>query len=787
MFNKCKTKLLIIYRLNIFLDDLNISEQSTVNESTDISLDDVDWDEPFELEEPKDLLQDIADINWNEDVFSDFTDLTVSISREDHSNEFKGNYHFSEEMLNVLKTKFGLQTFRPGQREIINAILSGHDCLALMCTGGGKSLCYQLPAVLSKGVTIVISPLIALIADQVDKLNALDIRAAHLCCTLSREEAKEILSKLYVNEPEINLLYLTPEKILVSNETRDMIDSLYKRKKLSRFVVDEVHCLSLWGHDFRPHYKQLCVLRENYNDIPIVCFTATATKQVETDIIVNLKLRNVKKFVQSFNRPNIKYQVIDKREDMPVYEIYQLIKQKFFRKSGIIYCLTRRDCVELSQHLKCMGIKAKPYHAGLEDEVREQTQREWMQDKFHVVVATIAFGMGIDKPDVRFVIHNKVPMSLEAYYQESGRAGRDGYISYSYFFYSYRDVIRVMKLMNDDLSRKDTLEWHFDNLQQMVAFANNQIDCRRYLQLLNLGENFDRQFCMQNRETICDNCENFSNNDIQTIDITEQAKELSSLVQEITKKNNVTLNMVVKIYKGSKERNILARKFNSYRYYGSGRRMNRLDVHRILRDLLKRDVLTNHYITTGGFPIVYIKPGTELHTFLDSSDGKMSIPVVNNRSIETECIETEYSLSNEMDGGMSLSANALQYLTNKIKFRCYTKLLDMCYTLGRITNASSISSILHPLAIKSISELLPGNQEELIKIQHVTIAIINKFGVQILKVVNSFREQIRSLQGETTSDTQSQDPDSARGHSRPLKRKFSETCSANNNNDVKRR
>lgn len=745
--------------------------QTTLNESTssfDISLEDVDWDEPFELEGSNNLVQDIADINWNED---DFSDNTVSTS-QDHSDEFKGNYCFSRELLDILETKFGLRTFRPGQREIINAILKGHDCLVLMPTGGGKSLCFQLPAVLSEGVTIVISPLIALITDQVDKLNALDIRAAHLCCTISREKKKEILSKLYLNEPEIDLLYLTPEKIMVSSETRDMINSLYKRKKLSRFIIDEVHCLSLWGHDFRPHYKQLSMLKEKYSDIQIVCFTATATKQVQTDVIVNLKLRNVKRFVQSFNRPNIKYQVIDKREEMPINEIIYLIKKKFFRSSGIIYCLTRKECVTLSQYLNRMGITAKPYHAGLEDQVREQTQREWMQDQFNVVVATIAFGMGIDKPDVRFVIHNKIPKSLEAYYQESGRAGRDGEISYSYLFYSYGDVIKTMNLMNEDFKKKDTLDGHFDNLEQMVAFANNQVDCRRYLQLLNLGEDFDRRSCMQNRETICDNCENFRN-DIKKIDITKQAKELSVLVRDITRINKVTLIMVTKIYKGSKDKTIYMREFDRHRYYGSGRQMSRLDIHRILRDLIIRNVLANLYITTGEFPIVYIKPGAELETFLASSDIKMTIPVPNTRSIVTECIETKYSLFTATYIEMPPSATAMQLLIDKIKFQCYTNLIHLCRRLALIKNVS-IMSILHPLAIKLIAKVLPRSQEELLKIEHVTVAVFNKFGGAILKTVNYFREQIRYLQGEIVPDAQPLESVSVTGHSSPLKRKFTE-------------
>ncbi|XP_018562825.1 Bloom syndrome protein homolog isoform X2 [Anoplophora glabripennis] len=724
----------------------------------------------------EDLLQDISNIDWNENVFSEINTTLVS---RDHSAEFKANYPFSEEMLDILHTKFGLENFRPGQREIINAILNGHDCFILMPTGGGKSLCYQLPAVLSKGVTIVISPLIALIGDQVDKLNALDIRTAHLCSTNSRQETEEVLSKLYLSEPEIDLLYLTPEKTMVSDETRDMINSLYKRGKLSRFVIDEVHCLSLWGHDFRPHYKQLSMLREKYTDIQIICFTATATKQVETDVIVNLNLWNVKKFIQSFNRPNIKYQIIDKHDRMPVYEIAQLINKKFFRKSGIIYCLARKDCVNLSSYLRHLGITAKPYHAGLETEVREQTQKEWMQDQFHVIVATIAFGMGIDKPDVRFVIHNTIPKSLEAYYQETGRAGRDGEVSYSYLFYSYEDVIRTMRLMKKGFSNRDTLDGHFDNLEQMVAFANNQIDCRRYLQLLNLGENFDRQLCMENRATMCDNCENFNNSIENQIDITKQAKELAILVRDISEKTKITLIMAVKIYKGSREKNIRNKGLNNHKYYGSGRLLSRLDVHRILRDLIARNVLANDYITTGDFPLVYIKSGRELQSFIDSSDVKMSIPVANGRSIQTECMETEYSISVAVDSTLLPSAAAVQHLTKRIQHQCYVNLLDLCHRLALEKNVS-VSAILHPSAIKCISEVLPKNREELLKIQHVTTAIFDKYGLYILRSTNHFWGKLQFLKGEAVTDPQTLNWDPRRSDSSPVKRTFTEAFSDNN-------
>ncbi|VEN39670.1 unnamed protein product [Callosobruchus maculatus] len=526
----------------------------------DFDLSDINWNEKIEAPmNVADVLADISDVNWSEDIFAQesYTPPDAFKDRVDDAHEFKRRYHFSDTMDEVLHQKFGLRDFRPQQREIINASLNRHDCFVLMPTGGGKSLCYQLPAILSEGVTIVISPLRALISDQVDKLNALDICAAHLCSDVSREDSALVFSKLHCREPIVKLLYLTPEKINASNAVIDLLTSLYQRGKLARFVIDEAHCLSQWGHDFRPDYKQLFKLREQYRDVPIMCLTATATKQVETDVINTLKLTKVKRFIMSFNRPNIKYQVIPKTGKFATAEIVKLIKSKFFRKSGIIYCLARNDCDTIAEELNSNGIMTRPYHAGMNDKVREAIQREWMQDRFYVIVATIAFGMGIDKPDVRFVIHNSIPKSVEAFYQESGRAGRDGEISYSYLFYNYTDVLRLQKIMQLEKSNKKTMDGHNNNLKQMVSFAENVVDCRRYLQLLHLGEKFDRNICIRNKDTTCDNCENI--NRYTEIDVTKQAKELGTLVKDLSARD-ITLIQIADTYKGSKAKLIIDRK-----------------------------------------------------------------------------------------------------------------------------------------------------------------------------------------------------------------------------------
>lgn len=743
---------------NDFLDKIDETKHpTTLNKSHS--------NKPNESEEiNSNLLSEIADINWNDDVFSedsfhedapceDIAEPTEFLTiRQDDSLEFRKNYHFSEVVMEVLRDKFGLRNFRPHQREVINASLNRHDCFVLMPTGGGKSLCYQLPAILSEGVTIVISPLRALISDQVDKLNGLDIPAAHLCSDVSEEATKEILSKLHMREPGIKLLYLTPEKIAASNVMRNTLDSLYQRGKLARFVIDEAHCLSQWGHDFRPDYRQLSMLRRQFENVPIICLTATATKQVETDVINSLKLKNVKKFIRSFNRPNIKYKVLPKTNKIAFNDIATLIKQNFAKKSGIIYCLSRKDCEILADKLNSSGIKTKPYHAGMNDKVRENIQREWMQDRFYVIVATVAFGMGIDKPDVRFVIHNSVPKSVEAFYQESGRAGRDGETSYSYLYYSYADVGRLQKIMQmDKNSNRSAFDGHMENLKQMVAFAENVVDCRRHLQLLHLGENFDRRICIQNRETTCDNCENFRNYSV--VDITKEAKELGTLVRDLSFKSRVTMFHVADVYRGSKLKKILERRHDAHKYYGAGSKMDRQQVTRILKDLILKGVLADQHMYTGEFPVVYIQPGPKFNT-LNTQNIKFTLPTTCKTSTLAKpkpcpelptLIEPGPSNTEKIVDTLPSKPTVSKYKITKIKVQCHEELLEECRRLALEKNVT-LSSIMNLSAIKTMSEVLPKSQEEFLKIQHVTVANYKKFGEYFLKITSKFREQVDALQ-----------------------------------------
>ncbi|XP_045461055.1 Bloom syndrome protein homolog isoform X3 [Harmonia axyridis] len=725
----------------------------------DIDLEDIDWDSEIPVitktgnDECAELLEGV-DLGDFED--EDTTSFNFS-GRVDNSKEFVGDYPHSQVMMEVLHSRFGLRNFRPHQREICNASLTGHDVFVLMPTGGGKSLCYQLPATLTPGVSIVISPLRSLISDQVDKLNALDIPAAHLCADQSKEETETILAKLYTKEPEIKLLFLTPEKISASRQCSSALDYLYARDKLSRFIIDEAHCLSQWGHDFRPDYKELSCLRIKYPKVAIICLTATATKQVEGDVVNILKLRNVKLFIRSFNRPNIKYKVIQKEKANVVDQICALVKNQFFKKSGIIYCLSRDDCERVAEELKRKGIQAMPYHAGMNSKVRDTIQRQWMQDRFNVIVGTIAFGMGIDKPDVRFVIHNSIPKSVEAFYQESGRAGRDGEISYSYLYYGYNDVKRLQKIMMMEKSNKRAMEGHFDALKTMVSYCENHVDCRRYLQLIHLGETFDRQICIKNKETTCDNCEQMKN--YSQADMTIHAKNLCELIRDFwERRDKVTLPQVSEVYKGSKARKIIERRHDRHPHYAKGATMDKVDIQRILKQLLVKDILSEHCEYAAGFPVVYIKPGKGFFKF-NSSDfkifisvGKRTMPVAsvskdvkekNNSPPEQNTSVIISPAASTSKPQTSTPVTLSKQEINSIRVRCHEDLLEECRKLALERNMT-LSSIMNLSAIKKMSDVLPKNKEEMLKIQHVTVANYDKYGEFFLQITKKYAEELEN-------------------------------------------
>src|SRR6266568_2661051 len=467
----------------------------------------------------------------------------------------------------TLKKHFGYDEFRPLQREIIQDALAGRDVFVLMPTGGGKSLCFQLPALTRDGLTIVVSPLISLMKDQVDALQTSGIPATYLNSTVDREEAKARWRGLH--RGDYRLLYVAPERL--------MLDTFLERAlnwNIAQFAIDEAHCISEWGHDFRPEYRELKKLRKHFPDVPIMALTATATERVRADVIKELKLRDPRFYLASFNRSNLIYRVVPKTE--PYEQLLAFIRSRP-NDSGIIYCASRKSTESLARNLNEDGVSAKPYHAGLTTAERTKHQDAFLRDDVRVVTATIAFGMGINKPNVRFVVHYDLPKNLEGYYQETGRAGRDGLPSECLLLFSASDVAKQLHFI-DEKSEKEARIARAQ-LQQMVHYAETR-ECRRATLLEYFGERFSQIPCDG-----CDNCLQPR----ETFDGTVHAQKFLSCIYRIHARHGFGfgLNHVVDILRGADTEAIRQRRHNQLSTYGVGRDLKRDAWQAIGRELLR--------------------------------------------------------------------------------------------------------------------------------------------------------------------------------------------------------
>jgi ATP-dependent DNA helicase RecQ len=428
--------------------------------------------------------------------------------------------------LTVLKDYFGFDTFRSPQEDIINDVISGNDVLVLMPTGGGKSLCYQIPSLVRTGVGIVVSPLIALMEDQVAALKFQGINAAFYNSSLSSDEARQVLAQLHHNE--LDLLYIAPERLISTSFLERLAECT-----IALFAIDEAHCISQWGHDFRPEYASLGLLKTHFPTVPLIALTATADKQTRQDIVVKLNY-NPKKYVASFNRPNIHYKVVPKIN--AAKQLNQFL-QSDVQQSGIIYCGTRNGVERLAIKMQEMGFKARAYHAGLPHNERREVQTLFRHDRLDIVVATIAFGMGIDKPNVRFVIHYDLPKNIEGYYQETGRAGRDGLPAQALLLYDPADSARlrswIINIPQDEQRRIET-----NKLNHMLAFAE-ATHCRRLILLRYFDEPCD-EACKY-----CDVCDNPP----ATADATEEAQKFLSCIYRL--KQSFGLTHTIEVLRGT--------------------------------------------------------------------------------------------------------------------------------------------------------------------------------------------------------------------------------------------
>ena len=515
---------------------------------------------------------------------------------------------WSKDVKAALKARFHLQGFRPNQLEAINATLGGKDAFVLMPTGGGKSLCYQLPSIVNsgktQGVTVVISPLLSLMQDQVDHLQRLKIQALLVNSEVTAEHRRLVMDCLKGVNPQkfCQLLYITPEMINKSQAMVNAFRSLYQRGKLARIVIDEAHCVSQWGHDFRPDYKLLGEVRQQFRGVPVIALTATATENVKVDVIHNLGIQGCEVFTQSFNRPNLTYEVRTKGKAKDVLEsIVNTINTSYRDQSGIIYCLSKKNCEDIAGKLaKEYGIAAHHYHAGMEPEEKKQVQKQWQAGRYHVIVATIAFGMGIDKPDVRFVIHNTIPKSLEGYYQETGRAGRDGKRSGCYMYYGYQDTSMIKRMIDDGEGSWEQKERQRQMLRNVIQFCENRSDCRRVQVLNYFNESFDKENCRGS----CDNCN--SNSTFETQDFSEFAVAALALVKKI-EHDSVTLLHCVDVFRGSKTKKIVDLHHDLLEEHGIGSEIERGNVERLFYRLLSEDAISErNVVNKAGFASQYV-------------------------------------------------------------------------------------------------------------------------------------------------------------------------------------
>jgi ATP-dependent DNA helicase RecQ len=495
------------------------------------------------------------------------------------------------ELQAALKRIFGFDQFRAGQEAVVRDALAGRDVLALMPTGGGKSLCFQLPALLQPGVTLVVSPLIALMQDQVRLLRDNDIAASFINSSLEAAEVSRRTAALL--RGDYKLLYLAPERLLLPEFVDGPLRRLSESPGINAFVIDEAHCVSEWGHDFRREYRQLSLLRRRHPQIPMLAFTATATPRVRTDIVAQLALRNPALHVSSFNRPNLFYQV--RAKSKRTYA--ELSAQVRGGGAGIVYCLSRRRVDELALQLQSDGFRVRPYHAGLDAAARRNNQEAFIRDDVQVIVATIAFGMGINKPDVRWVVHYDLPKTLEGYYQESGRAGRDGDPARCTLFFGASDIrtseFLIQQKMDPDTGAALEVEQRIarQQLRQVLNYAEST-ECRRAIQLRYLGEGFAAP---------CGACDNCCEPRTQQDWSTEARQFMSCIARLAQRGQRFGAAQIIDILRGARSDRVLSRGHDTLSVYGIGKQRSVDEWRSVARALLHQGLIEE---TQDGYPVL---------------------------------------------------------------------------------------------------------------------------------------------------------------------------------------
>ena len=599
------------------------------------------------------------------------------------------------DLLPLLKTHFGYDSFRDRQEEIISNVLSRRDSLVLMPTGGGKSLCYQLPALVFEGVTLVVSPLIALMKDQVDGLNANGIAARFINSSLSTSETERTLTG--VRRGQVKLLYVAPERLIVPGFRRFL-----RSLNLSLIAIDEAHCISEWGHEFRPDYRNLQSLRQDFPSAPVIALTATATEKVREDIVGQLGLQRGKVFLSSFNRANLHYSV-QPRSSLREQLIPML--RALRGGSAIIYCLSRQETENLSEELNLQGLAARPYHAGLSAEARRRTQEDFIHNRVPVIVATVAFGMGVDKPDIRLVAHYGLPKSVEGYYQETGRAGRDGLPSECVLLYSYGDKAKQDYFINqieDPAERRNARQ----KLAKIVEFAELTV-CRRRSILQYFGERWEEENCGG-----CDVC--IRSDD--TFDATEIAQKALSAV--IRTGERFGANHIIQVLVGSRAKRVLELGHDQLSVYGVAGGFEQPQIKDIIGQLQARGLLAR---SEGEYPILTVTP--EGREFLNKRQS--------------------LSLVSPPHTGQARGPESVRGRATAAPLEVDQGLFDTLRTLRkRLADARNVAAfvVFNDASLRHMASAFPRNKAEFSRIPGVGEAKLEQYGPEFLETIRSYAE-----------------------------------------------
>ena len=615
----------------------------------------------------------------------------------------------------VLKTVFGYDSFRPFQKEIINEVLKGHDTLAIMPTGGGKSICYQVPALILEGITIVVSPLISLMQDQVNSLEASGVHSAFLNSTLSWEDYKNTVEE--IRNGKIKIIYISPEG-LATNRIREIFSD--ESIKVSLITIDEAHCISQWGHDFRPDYMEIVSFRRLFPKAAMLALTATATQQVREDIASILKLKKPAVYISSFNRENIFIEVQPKKN--PLEQVINCIK-KHAGDSGIIYCFSKRQVDELTETLDKMGYSVLNYHAGLSDAIRKKNQDLFIKDEVQIIIATVAFGMGINKPNVRFVINYDLPKSVEEYYQEIGRAGRDGLPSTALLLYSPGDISKIRYFFDEAADPRNSEKL----LQGMISFAGG-IECRRKALLKYFGEAYEPK---TDDKCCCDIC---SAGEIPLVDVTIPVQKLLSCI--IRTQERFGASYVIDVLLGSRNKRILENGHNMLSTWGIGTELSREDWLSLIDILISKKMLAK----TGDYYVLTILP--EGKSVLATRE-KILFPFLFSRS-------PNLKMQFAKPGTQTLEYGSNEYKINKKTERIIaeTPSVDDAEGARIVTDLKNWRKrkaddmnvppyiIFGDKTMNDIAAKKPKNKQELLAVYGMGNVKVENFGNSILRIVN---------------------------------------------------